>query len=176
MKSKILFIVVVVLAIVACGTTYLAFNAYYGYESNKADDVTIDSIPKEIKHQNELSPEMENSLYTITNNANEYAIFAKNLFQNKNRSSWNKSDVINQLNEFKYNIESVSSYGTTELDKEFEAVLYYYQYNAVKCIEYAISYVNTGNKDELIMHNSYAQDLKTNMQELKFLAQKHNVN
>lgn len=135
----------------------------------------FNSIPEEIKDQDSLSPAMKESLYAITSNTDSYAIYAKSVFQSR-KGSWNKDEIIRQLNDFKYNIENASTIGTTNIDKEFEAVLYNYQYNAVKCIEYAISYVNTGDKNKLIMHNNYAQDLKENIQELNFLAEKHNIN
>lgn len=135
----------------------------------------FNSIPDEIKHQDSLSPEMKASLYTITSNTDSYAIYAKSVFQSQ-KSSWNKNEIIKQLNEFKYNIENANTFGTTNIDKEFEDVLYNYQYNSVKCIEYAISYVNTGDKNKLVMHNNYAKDLKENIQELNFLAEKFNIN
>lgn len=157
----------------------IAFPLFYGcsgYDLTTEQPIDdFNSIPEEIKYQDGLSPEMRDSMHTITSNTDSYAIYAKSVFQS-NKSGWNKSEIVKQLNEFKYNIENSNTIGTTNIDKEFEDVLYNYRYNSVKCIEYAISYVNTGNKDKLIMHNNYAQDLKENIQELNFLVEKHNIN
>lgn len=82
MKSKILLIVVVILAIVACGTSYLAFNAYNSHQSNKPENVSQEFWDRTIQY----------TLY-IDKLTEEYRDFPDNLASELNDIAKNKAEL-----------------------------------------------------------------------------------
>lgn len=178
MKSKLLFIIVIILSIAACGTTYLAFNAYSGYDNNKPEiKKDINSIPENIIYnENEVSPQMRDAIYTITYNTDEYALFIKAQDIKRLPKSSNKQEIMQQIEEYQNNITGTSLDTITEADKELYDVMYNYQYNIEKCIEHMIAYITYGNVNSLEMHKKYTEDLLVYVRQSKVLASKHHLN
>lgn len=177
MKSKLLFIIII-LSIAACGTTYIAFNAYSGYEINKPEiKKNINSTPENVIYdEDEVSPQMKDAIYTITYNTDEYALFIKNQDIKRLPKSPNKQEIMQQIEEYQNNITGISLNTITEADKELYDVMYNYQYNIEKCIEHMIAYITYGNVNSLEMHKKYTEDLLIYVRQSKVLASKHNLN
>lgn len=275
MKSKILFIIVVILSIVACGTTYIAFNAHNGgYDSNKPDDVSqefwdrtiqytlyIDKFTKEYKdlpdnlaselndiaknkaeleialdihvlciaslthltngdvgyekeyskledifgkdlkkakldialvesyiesntastlkivkyNDDEVSPQMKEAINTLIYNTNEYVVLMKNqnfILLPKDPS---KAEILEQIDEYKIIIDSTSTNGITEADKEIHDDLYNYKNNILKCMAFMTLYIQTGDAGYLERHKKYSKDLKVSFKEIKELGNKYDL-
>lgn len=137
----------------------------------------INSIPETVKYdEDEVSPQMQDAIYTITYNTNEYALFIQEQDIKRLPMSSNKQGVLKQIEEYKANIAGASLDTITLADEELREVMYNYQYNAEKCIEYMIAFINTGNKDNLEMHKKYTSDLLSNVKQSKVLASKYNLN
>lgn len=177
MKSKILFISVIILSIAAFGTTYLAINAYNGYDINKQEiKKNINTIPTTVQiDENEVSPQMKDAIHTISSNTNEYALFIKEQDIKRLPTSSNKQGVLQQLDEYRNNISGTSLDTITKADEELYEVMSNYKYNAVKCIDHMIAFITNGNVGQLEMHKKYTEDLLVYVRQSKVLASKYHL-
>lgn len=180
MKSKILHIILVILIIVACGTTYIAFNAYSNYHSNNQKTPTkekerIDRTATQLQDDNEISEQMGNAIFTLSFNVSEYSKYMKNMDFQGLPTQHNKDDIIRQIMIFKENIDGVTTFAITSADEDFEDLLFHYQATASSWIQYMMTYIETGDKRELTIHNLFLKDIKEYNRQMVELGEKHEL-
>lgn len=149
----------------------------YGCSEADLEQVTlvddINSIPKEVVHQDSLSPEMASAIHLISTGANEFGGHM-NGYDLKNMSSNSKKEAIAFITDIKASVDSVTLHKITNVDIAVYDTMVEYQHNLSKSIEFMIKYLQSGSMDSLVMQNSYSRDLLQNIRDMKVYAEKYN--